>query len=50
MFVTGVSQSYDETCYDKQILGGYITEDQFRYCITKGNKALESYWPCDVAY
>lgn len=34
MFVTGISESYDDACYDKDILGNYLSEDDFRYCVT----------------
>ena len=33
MFVTGISESYDEECYDKNVLGDYLEEKDFRYCI-----------------
>ena len=50
MFVTGMSKSYDEQCYDKEMMSSYLSEDDFRYVIANANLAILQFWPCYLAY
>ena len=45
-----MSQSYDDKSYDREALGDYISEDDYRYVITAVNLTIQQYWPCDFAY
>lgn len=48
-FVNGVASEYDEASYDKEMMGDYISEAEFRYVIGSLNVTLAQFWPCDVA-
>ena len=44
-----MSQSYDDKSYDREALGDYISEDNYRYVITAVNLTIQQFWPCDLA-
>ena len=45
-----MSESYDDKSYDREALGDYISEDDYRYVITAVNLTIQQFWPCDFAY
>jgi hypothetical protein len=47
-FVTGLAKSYAGK-YDRDILGGRITEDDFKYMIDHLNSIISHFWPCNFA-
>ena len=44
-----MSHAYDEHCYSSEIVGRYVSEDDFRYVLMSLNLTLSQFWPCDVA-
>ena len=42
----GISSDYDEYCYDKEILGKYMSEQEFKREMEDFNSVIFGEWPC----
>ena len=45
-FITGISSSYHDDHYDKQILGNYLSEAEYKELLKTINLTMHTYWPC----